>query len=219
MNILLVTSSPRGEASYSTRLARNLAARLLRDNPSATLTERDLVRDPLPFIGEGFVAATHTPAKNRSVEDRRALELSDTLVDELRLADIIVIGSGMINFGVPAPLKAWIDHVTRSGLTFSYGSSGPEGLLQGKKTYLALASGGVYSDGPAAAMDFQRPYLLAVLGFVGLTDVEVILAEGTKMSPNAGELAFAAASEQIARLASPRPSPLTTPVYAGGSGG
>lgn len=154
----------------------------------------------MPFITEAFVRAIHTPEESRSDEDREALKLSDTLVAELQRADRIVIGSGMINFGIPAPLKAWIDHVTRAGLTFSYGSGGPEGLLKGKKTYLALASGGAYSDGPATAMDFQRPYLIGMLGFIGLIDVEVILAEGTLLGPGAGERALAAALEQVARI-------------------
>lgn len=202
MNILLVTSSPRGDASYSTRVARELAQQLVRTDPEATLTVRDLNRDPVPFITESFVRAIFTPAENLSDEDRRALELSDTLVTELQRAGRIVIGSGMINFGVPAPLKAWIDQVTRVGLTFSYGSAGPEGLLKGKKVYLVLATGGVYSDGPAAPLDFQRPYLTATLSFLGLTDVEVILAEGTALGPDASERALAAALEQVARVGS-----------------
>src|ERR1700759_2619788 len=118
MNILLVTSSPRGEASYSTKLARELAAGLQRSDPEATLTERDLNRDPLPFIGEAFVRAIGTPAESRSEADLDSLVLSNTLVAELQRADQIVIGSGMINLGIPAALKSWIDHVTRAGLTF-----------------------------------------------------------------------------------------------------
>jgi FMN-dependent NADH-azoreductase len=214
MNILLVTSSPRGEASYSTRLARELAAELQRSDPASALTERDLNRDPLPFIGEAFVRAIGTPAESLSEADLDSLTLSNTLIAELQRADRIVIGSGMINFGIPAPLKAWIDHITRAGLTFSYGSGGPEGLLKGKKSYLVLASGGVYSDGAPAALDFQRPYLLTMLGFLGLTDVEVILAEGIATGPDAGERALAAASVQIAALASPRRSTGAAPVAA-----
>jgi FMN-dependent NADH-azoreductase len=202
MNILLVTSSPRGEVSVSTRVARSLVDRLLRADPGAALTERDLNREPAPFITEGFVRASRVPAEARTDSDRRALELSDTLVAELRSADVIVIGSGMINFGIPAALKAWIDQVARAGLTFSYGSGGPEGLLKGKKTYLALATGSVYSDGPASAMDFQRPYLLGMLSFLGLTDVEVLLAEGTQLGPNAGERALAGSLEEVERIGS-----------------
>jgi FMN-dependent NADH-azoreductase len=198
MNILLVTSSPRGAASVSTRVARELAKELAHTHPGATLTERDLSREPVPFITEEFVRAMQLPAETRTDAERRALALSDTLIAELQQADAVVIGSAMINFSIPAPLKAWLDQVTRAGLTFSYASGAPEGLLQGKKTYLVLASGGVYSDGPAAAMDFQRPYLLAMLGFLGLTDVEVVLAEGTVMDPEVGERALGLALERLA---------------------
>lgn len=197
MNVLLVTSSPRGTASVSTRVARELAKELANTYSSATITVRDLNREPVPFITEEFVRAMQVPAEARTDAERRALALSDRLVAELQLADVVVIGSGMINFGIPAPLKAWVDQVTRAGLTFSYASGAPEGLLLGKKTYLVLASGGIYSDGPAAAMDFQRPYLLAVLGFLGLTDVEVVLAEGTAMDPEVRERALSLALERI----------------------
>lgn len=197
MNVLLVTSSPRGAASVSTRVAHELAKELANPRPSATLTVRDLGREPVPFITEEFVRAMQVSVEARTDAERRALALSDTLVAELQQADVVVIGSGMINFSIPAQLKAWLDQVTRAGLTFSYASGTPEGLLRGKKTYLVLASGGIYSDGPAAAMDFQRPYLLAMLGFLGLTDVEVVLAEGTVMDPEAGERALAVALERI----------------------
>lgn len=201
MNILLITSSPRGEAAVSTRIARSIAHRLLRAHPGASITERDLNRDPVPFIGPDFVRAIGIPEESRSEADRRALRASDALTAELLRADVLVIGAGMINFAVPAALKAWIDQVTRAGLTFSYAGGRPEGLLRGKKAYLALASGSVYSDGPAAAMDFQRPYLEAVLGFLGITDVEVVLAEGTKLGPGAEESALAQAAQQVARIA------------------
>ena len=193
MNILLITSSPRGEASISTRLARDLAQRLLKAHLGATLAERDLNQNPVPFITSSFVTAGFTPADQRSDADRQALSISDALVAEVQRADQIIIGSGMINFGIPANLKAWIDQITRAGLTFAYGAHGPQGLLTGKKTYLALASGGVYSEGPAAGGDFQRPYLIRMLGFLGLTDVEVVLAEGTMQGPDAGEKALAGA--------------------------
>src|SRR5689334_3388340 len=131
MNILLVTSSPRGSASVSTRVARELAQELAHTHPGATLTERDLNREPVAFITEEFVRATQTPVDARTDAEHRALALSNTLVAELQQADVVVIGSGMINFSIPAPLKAWLDQVTRAGLTFSYASGAPEGLLVG----------------------------------------------------------------------------------------
>lgn len=200
-NILLLTSSPRGEASLSTQVSRRLAAKLLNAFPEAKLVERNLDRNPPPYIGEAFVHAIRTPESEWTVDDRRGTALSDELIAELREADAIVLGSGMINFGIPVPLKAWIDQIARAGQTFSYGPNGPEGLLKGKKLYLVLASGGIYSEGPAQAMNFQRPYLEAVLGFVGLKHPEVILIEGIAYGPDAAEKALAAATARVDTLA------------------
>jgi FMN-dependent NADH-azoreductase len=138
--------------------------------------------------------------EQRTPEQARSMALSDTLIDELFAADTIVIASPMHNFGVPSTLKAWIDHISRAGRTFSYGANGPQGLLQGKRAILALASGGVYSNGRMKGFDFTEPYLRAVLGFLGITDVDVVRVEGVAMSAIGPEKALAAASTESKHL-------------------
>jgi FMN-dependent NADH-azoreductase len=197
MNILHVTSSPRGSASYSNRVAANVLDELTARNSGATVTVRDLARDPLPHIGDDFVAATRGPNGPQTDAQRALLARSDELVDELFAADVIVIAAPMINFTIPSNLKAWIDFVARAGRTFRYSEKGPEGLVKGKQVIIVAARGGVYSQGPANALDFQVPYLKSVLGFIGLTDVEVIEVEGTAYGPEAAEKAVAAATAKM----------------------
>ena len=196
-NVLLLTSSPRGDASYSTQVATELAHKI----NGATVTVRELWRDSVPHLNPGFVHAAYTPADNRTPEQREAIALSDTLVAELKATDIVIVASGMVNFGIPSTLKSWIDNITRAGATFRYGEAGPEGLVTGKKTVLVLATGGVYSEGPMAAMDHQGPYLRSVLGFLGMTDIETILIEGVAMGPEVTEKELTAAKAKAETLA------------------
>src|SRR6185437_360247 len=172
--VLLVTSSPRGAASHSSRIARDLAHQLASGDLRSSVVARDLFKEPLPHIGEDFVTALSTPVEQRTPTQKVAIALSDQLIGELFAADVIVIASSMINFGVSSTLKTYIDYVLRSGATFRYTEKGPEGLVKGKKAYIVQASGGVYSAGPAKAVDFQDTYLRHVLGFIGITDVETI---------------------------------------------
>src|SRR3954466_8857880 len=167
MNILHVTSSPRGSASYSNRVATNVLDELTARNPGATVTVRDLARDPLPHIGDDFVAATRGPNGPQTDAQRALLKRSDELVDELFAADVIVIAAPMINFTIPSNLKTWIDYVARAGRTFSDTEKGPQGLVTGKQVILVVARGGVYAD--KQALDFQVPYLRSVLAFLGIT--------------------------------------------------
>jgi FMN-dependent NADH-azoreductase len=196
MNILHVTSSPRGSASYSNRVATEVLTELRARNPGATVTVRDLALEPLPHIGEDFVAATRSPNGPQTDAQRALLARSNELVDELLAADVIVIAAPMINFTIPTSLKAWIDYVARAVRTFRYSEKGPEGLVTGKQVILVAARGGVYS-GAGNALDFQVPYLKGVLGFVGLTDIEVIEVEGTAYGPDAAEKAVAAATAKL----------------------
>jgi FMN-dependent NADH-azoreductase len=122
------------------------------------------------------------------------------LVDELKAADVVVLGSGMINFGPSSQLKAWFDHVTWLTVTFGYGDTGPKGLLTGKKVYLVTAAGGVFSEGVWAPFDFQSSYLLHMLGFIGLTDVELVRVEGTVFGPDAAKAAIANAEKAVHTL-------------------
>ena len=129
------------------------------------------------------------PADERDAEEARAVDVSDAAVDEVLDADTLVIATPLINFGISSTLKSWIDNVLRAGRTFRYTASGPEGLAKGKKAYIVLASGGIYSEGPAAAMNHADPYLRTALGFIGITDVEVIRVEGVALGADAAEKA------------------------------
>jgi FMN-dependent NADH-azoreductase len=192
-NFLLIQSSPRGLESYSQKVAQSIVDDLKRHHPDATVTVRNLAQNPPPHVGEAFVGGISTGPEQRTPEQARALALSDVLIDELFAANLIVFAVPMHNFGPPSTLKAWIDHVVRVGRTVSYSHAGPEGMLKGKRVILVLARGGVYSDGPAKPLDFQEPYLRAILGFIGITDIEVVPVEGVAMSAIGPEKAVASA--------------------------
>ena len=189
MNILNVVSSPRGAASYSIKLGNAILDKLQAANPGSTVTTRDLATSPFPQLEEAKLTALFTPPANRTPEQQTAASHSDDAIAEIQAADVIVIGAPLYNFGIPSTLKAWVDHIARAGITFKYSESGPEGLVKGKKVYVAMSSGGVYSEGPAAGYDFVAPYLKAVLGFLGMTDVTVFRVEGTAV-PGQAEIAM-----------------------------
>ena len=198
MKILQINSSARSAGANSTRLADAVTTRLKAANPGAVVELRDLAAHPHPVLDEAALGALFTPAEQRSPEQAARVALDDALIAQLQSADAIVIGVPMYNFGVPVQLKTWIDAIARAGVTFRYTENGPEGLVKGKKVYVALARGGVYRDTPA---DSQVPYLKGVLGFLGMTDVEFIYAEGLAMGPEAADKAFAEAEAAIAALA------------------
>ncbi|CDN91177.1 MULTISPECIES: FMN-dependent NADH-azoreductase [Agrobacterium tumefaciens complex] len=200
-NILLITSSPRGEESVSNKFSGELASKLKAKSASNTLVHRDLAADPIPHLDTVKTAAIRKPADQRTAEEAVAADYSDKLVAELLAADTVVIGTGLINFNIYSGLKSWIDNVARAGQTFRYTETGPEGLAKGKKVYIVLAAAGVYSEGPAAPLNHAVPYLKTVLGFMGMTDVEVIYVEGLAFGPEAVEKAVAAAGAKVAELA------------------
>ncbi|RYE26720.1 MAG: FMN-dependent NADH-azoreductase, partial [Sphingobacteriales bacterium] len=179
--ILRIISSPRGAASMSIKLGNAIVEKIQSAYPGAMLTENNLVKKQFPHLEEAHLNAFFTPAENRSPENEEAIRHSDEAINELQDADIIVIDVPFYNFGIPSNLKAWIDHIARAGVTFKYGENGPQGLITGKKVYLAIASGGIYSDGPMQAYDFASPYLKSVLGFLGMTDISIIRAEGASI--------------------------------------
>ncbi|MFF0919179.1 FMN-dependent NADH-azoreductase [Rhizobium leguminosarum] len=199
-SILLLTSSPRAE-SLSTPIAVDLAEKLKNQNPGSVVVRRDLAATPLPHIDDLFTGAIRKPAEARTAEEAVAVKTSDELVNELLAADTIVISTGLINFNIYSSLKTWIDNVARAGLTFKYTESGPVGLATGKKVYVVLASGGVYSQGPAAALNHAVPYLKSVLGFLGITDIETIYVEGLAFGPEAAEKAIDAAKSRVQEIA------------------
>jgi FMN-dependent NADH-azoreductase len=194
-HVLLIISSPRVE-SHSTRVGRKLAEKLA-GGPGSTLTVRDLTHHPLPHIDDSFAVARNTPADLLTSAQKSVLSLSDELLRELFAADTVIIAAGMINFGIPSSLKAYVDYVVRPGVTFRYTEKGPEGLVKGKKVYLVLARGGVYTQGPMQAYNFQDTYLKAALGFIGITDVEVIAVEGVAFGPEVAEKAVGGALARV----------------------
>jgi FMN-dependent NADH-azoreductase/putative NADH-flavin reductase len=208
-HVLLITSSPRGADSLSTRFATEIAegiqARL-----NGPFTARDLAANPPPHIAPAYIHGRVTPPEARTPEQAAAVGFAQELVDELKTADVIVLGSGMINFGLPSQLKAWFDHITWPGVTFSYGDAGLQGLLTGKKVYLVTAAGGVFSEGAYAPFDFQTNYLLHLLGFIGLTDVEAVRIEGTAFGPDAVKTAIANTETTVKALLAKEGIVLTT---------
>lgn len=188
--LLHIDASARTEGSTTRSLSASVVARLA---PARTI-RRDLA-SPLPLIDEAWVGANFTPADQRDAVQRDILALSDQLVQELIEADTIVIGAPVYNFSVPASLKAWIDLVARAGLTFSYTETGPKGLLDGKRAIVVLASGGTPIG---SEVDFASGYITHVLGFLGITDVEVIAADSMAVDP---EAALTKAESAITQLA------------------
>ena len=178
--LLKIDSSPMGERSVSRKLTSAFANTWSKTRPGATVISRDLTALDIPVVNGDWVAAAYTPEEARTAEQKKVLALSDSLIRELQEAAEYVVGVPMHNFGVPSTLKLWIDQVARVGKTFAYGADGAKGLLTGKKATLVIASGGVYESGSAlAAYNFVTPYLRTVFGFMGVTDVTFIAAEGT----------------------------------------
>lgn len=180
MNILQINASARADG-HSTRVANDVTASLKAKFPSATVNVRDLASNPHPVLDGAALGAIFTPADQRSHEQSKRAALDDSLINEVREAEIVVLGVPMYNFGISVQLKTWIDAIAKAGVTFRYTENGPEGLLKNKKVYVALARGGRYRDTPA---DTQVPYLRAVLGFLGMSDVEFFYAEGLNMGPD-----------------------------------
>ncbi|KPH15241.1 FMN-dependent NADH-azoreductase [Chryseobacterium sp. ERMR1:04] len=195
--ILHLKSSLLGKESYSVKLGNAIIEKIQEKYPNNELEELDLVEMKMPHLTPEVLHTFFIPAEKLNENEKESICLSDQLVTQLMLSDIIVIGAPLINFTIHTSLKAWIDHITRPGITFGYGENGlPVGKVTGKKVYIAMSSGGVYSEAPGNTNDFVAPYLKAFLGFLGMTDVTVIRAEGLKV-PGLKELAMEKAIESI----------------------
>jgi FMN-dependent NADH-azoreductase len=177
--ILHVTSSPRGEGSNSIKLGNRIVEKLKNKYHGSTVVVNSTVDKNYTHFTAIHPEAYLTPGDVLTTAQKDALRDSDEAVQQLLDADIIVISMAMYNFNMPSALKAWLDHVIRAGRTFSYKTGAPEGLAKGKKVYLAIASSGVYSDGPMKSFDFAEPYLRYILGFIGITDITTYRIEGT----------------------------------------
>lgn len=185
MKLLHLDSSIQGETSASRAVSAAIVERLRTTHGSLDTRYRDLAADPLPHLTLSGYATGQAAA----------------VLDEFLDADVVVIGAPMYNFGLASQLKAWFDHILVAGKTFRYGENGPEGLAGAKKVIVALSRGGVYSQGPAAAMEHAETHLRALLGFIGIADVEFVVAEGVAMGAEQRETAIQAAFEHAGRLA------------------
>lgn len=182
MKILHVTCSPRGETSESYRLSKNIIGFLLKAHPAATVINRVVGGDALSAIDEPYAISQQASA---DVTETGSIARSDALIEELQQADVLVIGTPMHNFTVPSTLKLWIDHVARVRRTFNVGAQGKTSLLRDRPVYVAVSSGGRFSGVTPRQPDFLTPYLKAVLGMIGLHDVNFFSVEGTAMGPDA----------------------------------
>lgn len=197
---LVINSSASGQASVSSQLSSTFVLELQRGDPSLQVVARDVGASPIPHL-----TPERLPGLAGKIESTAAAEtaaLSETLIDELRDADLLVIGAPMYNFGMPSTLKAWFDHVLRAGITFRYTAEGPEGLMTGKRAVVLESRGGLYSEGPAAGFDSQEPHIRTILGFMGITDVTFIRAERLAIGPDARAASIEAALEEVREVAS-----------------
>ncbi|MEM5440315.1 FMN-dependent NADH-azoreductase [Paraburkholderia diazotrophica] len=193
--ILQINSSARSQGAQSTLLANELTAKLQQSNPGARVVVRNLHDEALPHLDDTILGAFFTPTEQRTAEQQAISSRSEALIAELQAADIVVIGAPLYNFGISSQLKTYFDFIARAGITFKYGANGPEGLVNGKKVFVVSARGGKFVGTPA---DTQTPYLKTFLGFLGMTDVNFIYAEGLNMGPDAATAALAGAREAIA---------------------
>jgi len=193
LNILRIDASGRQRGSVSRRLTSDVVAALEMRHGNVDVVVRDLAAG-IDLVDQRWIEANFTAAENRSPDQRDALAESDRLVAELQAADVLVVGTPVYNFGVPAALKAWVDMIARARLTFRYGENGPVGLLEGKKAYVVVTSGGTAIG---SGTDFATPWLRHALKFVGITDVEVVAADRINLR---GDTALDDARARIADL-------------------
>jgi FMN-dependent NADH-azoreductase len=203
--LLQLNASIYSSNGQSTRLGEELVSRWRADNPGGAVLVRDLATNPLPHLTlERFQAFITNPAE-RTPAQQTIIAESDALIEELARADVIVLGLPMYNFGVPSTLKAYFDHVARAGVTFRYTAQGSLGLLTGKKAYVIATRGGLYAGTPA---DNETAYVRQFLGFLGITDVEFVYAEGLAISEASKAAGIAQARQAIGRVSEAALEPL-----------
>ncbi|RUO34226.1 FMN-dependent NADH-azoreductase [Aliidiomarina sanyensis] len=197
MKILHIETGLFEGQSVSRQLSQKIVDRLVAKHPDAQVITRDLIKTPIAHLDAEILLAGGTDEAQRTERQRIESALTETLLEELFAADVIVLGAPMYNFSVPSQLKAWIDRIAQAGRTFQYTEAGPEGLVTGKRVYLASARGGIYSEGAAAAMEHQESFLTTVFGFLGMTDVTIVRAEGVNLGEEARTASIAKASDTI----------------------
>jgi FMN-dependent NADH-azoreductase len=197
--LLQINASLNNGNGQSSQLANQFVAAFHQRRPEAKIVVRDVAAaEPVPHLNAERFGAFITKPEERSAAQKAVVAYSDILINELKHADVIVLGLPMYNFGVPSQLKAYFDHIARVGVTFKYTEKGPVGQLTGKKVYVFAARGGLYAGTP---MDTQTSYVRDFLRFLGMTDVEFVYAEGLAISPESKEVSLAKAIAEIARLA------------------
>ena len=194
--VLYIQSSIFGENGQSSQLAAYFIDQIKTKNPDAEIITRDVVADNLPHIDGNIAGAFFTPEADRSAEQQAIVDRSDTLIEELKSADQVIIGVPMYNYAVPSQLKAYFDQIARAGVTFKYTETGAVGLLDNKPVYLLTTRGGMHKD----SGDYQIPYVEQFLGFIGLTDIKTVYAEGLNMGEEQAAGATAQAKEAIKAL-------------------
>jgi len=194
--LLQINASLAGGNGVSSKLAERFVADWIAKHPEGDVVKRDLASDPVPHLtAERFQAFLSQP-ESRTAEQRAVTEYSDALIAELKSADTVVFAVPMYNFSVPSTLRAYFDHIARAGVTFRYTANGPEGLLKGKKAYVFITRGGFYSNG----VETQTPYLKQFLGFIGITDVQFVYAEGLSMGDETRQQSLDKAHHAIEEL-------------------
>lgn len=199
--LLQINASIQGEKGQSSQLANRFVAGWQSRHPQGRIVRRDLAAVPVPHLTAERFAAFLTPPEQHDAEQRAVAKFSDDLIEELRQAEVLVLGLPMYNFGVPSQLKSYFDHIARAGRTFRYTAAGPVGLLTGKKAYVFAARGGLYQG---TTLDTQTQYVRDFLRFVGVSDVEFVYAEGLAIDAARRESALGAAHAQIAQLVDQR---------------
>lgn len=199
--LLHIDASPRGTRSKSRQLGHDFVARWQAAHPTGRVVQRDIGREPPPFVTEAWVEGAFAPAEAQSPAAREAISVSDAYVDELLAADQLVITTPIYNLSLPAALKAWIDQVVRAGRTFGKSGAGFEGLAKGKRALVIVASGSDFRPNtPGGAYNFLEPYLRAVLGFIGITDVQFVYAHSLGSEQSVAEKALADAQATLVDL-------------------
>lgn len=189
------------EQAVSRNLSAQIVAHLAGNHADLQVTRRDLISTSPGHLSADVLAGFGPAQADRSATQQAEAELTQTLLDEFLAADIVVIGAPMYNFGIPSQLKAWFDRVLQAGKTFRYTAEGPVGLAGGKQVYIASARGGFYSTSEGGRLlDFQEDYLRTLLGFIGITDVQIVRAEGIALGEEAKAQAIAAAETAIGAL-------------------
>jgi FMN-dependent NADH-azoreductase len=196
--LLQINTSLFSAGGQSTQLANSFVEQWRDSHADAQVVVRDLAANPVPHLNAGRVTAFLTPAEQRSAEQQEIVAFSDALIDEIKRADVVVIGLPLYNFGIPSGLQAYFDHLARAGVTFKYTATGPEGFLQGKRVLIFATRGGKYAG---TARDSATTHVRSFLSLLGMTDVEFVYAEGLNMGADIREQGLNAAREQGTQLA------------------